>query len=266
MILALLRCFFRSFLLQALWNYERMQNMGFAFSLVPLLRHAYSSKERFQAALRRHTQFFNTHPYFAPIVMGVAYHKEAASAQAPREDATITVLKDSMGGAFGAVGDHVIWGTWRPFCALSAIFVGLLVSYPTTDNEFTGSFFDLEAARTCALWWIAGFLCLFNALHIWIRWTGLYKGATQGPKVVAWVQSLQLQKWASQIRRLGLLIVGALIVGYLSRWRDSQMLVWMFGVLLGAMILRRWRCSGVTIFYLVCGASLAMTKVGIHWP
>ena len=41
-----------------------------------------------------------------------------------------------MGGAFGAIGDHVLWGTWRPFCAVMALSVGLLVGYPTADGEW----------------------------------------------------------------------------------------------------------------------------------
>ena len=31
-------------------------------------------------------------------------------------------------------------------------------------------------------------------------------------------------------------------------------------------ILKRWRMSTFVIFYLVCGVSVMMTKLGIHWP
>ncbi len=264
--LRLIETLARSFFLQTLWNYERMQNMGFAFSVAPLLKHATRSREAYRAALRRHLQFFNTHPYFAPIVMGVVYQKEATATAKGETDPTIPVLKDTMGAAFGGVGDHVIWGTWRPFCALLALAMGLLVAYPEAQNSPTPTFFDQEAAKRCATWWVVGFLSLFNALHLWLRWQGLRKGAAQGPQVVAWVQSLHLQKWANQIRRLGLLIVAGLVLGYLARWRDTQLLVWMFGTLLGAVILKRWSFSGASIFYLVCAASVAMTWMGIHWP
>jgi len=119
MMWVLWQTFFRSFFLQTLWNYERMQNVGFAFSMVPFLQEITDSKTMFRKMLRRQLAFFNTHPYFAPIVMGVIYAKESSrGSQNDEEDPTLTVLKDSMGGAFGAVGDHVIWGTWRPFCAL----------------------------------------------------------------------------------------------------------------------------------------------------
>src|ERR1022692_3967354 len=105
--LAELQAFVRSFFLQALWNYERMQNVGFAFSIEPLLRRACRTKESFYRALRRNTEYFNVHPYFAPIILGVIFYKERELAESKRtDDPTIIVLKNTMGAAFGAVGDH----------------------------------------------------------------------------------------------------------------------------------------------------------------
>src|SRR4051812_39135352 len=98
-----LQTFIRSFFLQALWNFERMQNIGFAFSIQPLLKRACRTQDSFRAALRRQTEYFNTQPYFGTLVMGVIYQKEKALAESSRtEDPTMTVLKNSMGGAFGA--------------------------------------------------------------------------------------------------------------------------------------------------------------------
>src|SRR3982751_2041725 len=169
-MLALWETFFRSFFLQTLWNFERMQNVGFAFSMEPLLRRLGYSKTVYRKLLRRQIAFFNTHPYFAPIVMGVVYAKEKGRKdEAEKEDATVTVLKDSMGGAFGAVGDHVIWGTWRPFAALLALSVGLLVASPN------------RAWHVCAQWWVIGFLCMFNTVHLWLRGRGLQKAVQDGP-------------------------------------------------------------------------------------
>ena len=42
--LAIFQTFWRSFFLQALWNFERMQNIGFAFSMEPLLKRAHRSR------------------------------------------------------------------------------------------------------------------------------------------------------------------------------------------------------------------------------
>ncbi len=265
--LALVRTFFRSFFLQALWNFERMQNIGFAFSMVPLLKRAHRSREAFSRALRRHCEYFNVHPYFAPIVMGVIFNKEKSLSETKRsEDPTLTVLKNTMGGAFGAVGDHVIWGTWRPFCAVMALSVGLLVGYPMANGGVQPTVFSDSGAILCAKWWVVGFLSMFNSIHIWLRWRGLQKAATDGPLVVRWVESLHLQKWAAQIRRVGLLFLFTMVLLYFARWTASEMLIWMVAVLLGSAILKRWRLSTFVIFYLVFGVSVVMTTLGIHRP
>lgn len=262
----LLKAFGRSFFLQTLWNFERMQNMGFAFSVAPLLKLATPDRESYLKALRRHTAFFNTHPYLAPTVMGVVYHREAARApEKTGEDSTLTVLKDSMGGAFGAIGDHVIWGTWRPFCAILAMGIGLLVAFPTAGGQ-APSIFESHPAGICAKWWTAGFLAIFNSVHLWLRWRGLQKGASDGPQAVRWVQSLHLQTWAAQVRRIGLLLLAVMLLTYLSRWQGSNVLLWMVAVLLGTVTLKRWGASSLLIFYTVCGLSVAMTYLGIHWP
>lgn len=266
MIVSMIRVFFRSFFLQTLWNFERMQNIGFAFSILPLLERACPVSKVRQAALRRHVQFFNVHPYFAPIVMGVVYAKEAGRSGQAGDDPTITVLKDSMGAAFGGIGDHVLWGTWRPFCALVALAVGLLVAYPVTGAAGR-SIFEASAARVCAQWWIAGFLAIFNSAHLWLRWRGLQKAVSDGPLVVRWVQSLHLQSWAAQIRRLGLFLLVIMIMAYLARWNSAKLLLWMVAVLLGTVLVKRWAFSGFTIFYLVCAVSIAMAKFSaIPWP
>jgi len=265
--LAQLETFIRSFFLQALWNYERMQNVGFAFSIEPLLRRACRTKETFYRALRRNTDYFNVHPYFAPLIMGVIFNKERELAESNRtEDPTISVLKNTMGAAFGAVGDHVIWGTWRPFCAIMALCVGLLVGYPSMNGDMSSSIFHLPGATLCAKWWVVGFLSMFNSIHLWLRWRGLQKAVSDGPLVVRWVESLHLQKWAAQIRRVGLLFLFFMVLVYFSHWTRSELLIWMVAVFLGSAILKRWGLSTFVIVYLVCGVSLAMTKLEIHWP
>jgi len=260
--------FLRSFFLQTLWNFERMQNVGFAFSVQPLLRRAHATKEGYYAALRRHLGFFNAHPYLATTVMGVVYNGERGTEdQAAKTAQTMIVLKDSMGGAFGAIGDHVLWGTWRPFCAVLAMGAGLWVAYPlaASGGDLRHAIFTTPAAAQCAKWWTAGFLGLFNAVHLWLRWRGLQRSVYLGPQVVGWVQSLHLQLWAAQTRRLGLLVVAAMILMVLGRWRTSEMLFWMFAVLLGTLVLKRWTVSGWVIFYTVCAASFVLTKLGFVW-
>src|SRR5882724_8940353 len=107
---------------------------------------------------------------------------------------------------------------------------------------------------------------MFNSIHIWLRWRGLSKAASDGPLVVRWIESLHLQAWAAQIRRIGLLFLFVMVLIYFARWTASEMLLWMVAVLLGSAILKRWGLSTFVLFYLVCGVSVAMTLLWIHWP
>ena len=61
----LLRIFLRSFLVQASWNFERLQNLGFFYLLSPGLRSIYGDSLPSDVC-ERHSAYFNTHPYFSP--------------------------------------------------------------------------------------------------------------------------------------------------------------------------------------------------------
>ena len=52
----------RSFFLQGSWNYERTQSGGWTYAMIPAIKKLYTTKEEQVAALKRHLEFFNTHP------------------------------------------------------------------------------------------------------------------------------------------------------------------------------------------------------------
>jgi len=51
------KVFFRSLAMEANFNFETWQNTGFAFSIIPVLRKLYTTKETISKALARHLQF-----------------------------------------------------------------------------------------------------------------------------------------------------------------------------------------------------------------
>lgn len=109
------KVWWRSQFLQGSWNYERMQNMGWAYALIPALKKLYTTKEDRAAALKRHMEFFNTHPYVAAPIIGVtlALEEEKASGT-PVEDKAIQGVKIGMMGPLAGIGDPVFWFTVRP--------------------------------------------------------------------------------------------------------------------------------------------------------
>ena len=105
----------RSTFIQGSWNYERMQNGGWAFSMIPAIKKLYKTKEERTAALKRHLEFFNTHPYIASPILGVTLALEEERANgAPVDDVAIQGVKVGMIGPLAGVGDPVFWFTVRP--------------------------------------------------------------------------------------------------------------------------------------------------------
>ncbi len=102
--------FLRSNLFQGSWNFERMQALGFCFSMVPVIRRLYpeNSEERKQA-IKRHLEFFNTQPFVAAPVLGVTMAMEEQRANgAPIDDGAINGLKVGLMGPLAGVATHLL--------------------------------------------------------------------------------------------------------------------------------------------------------------
>src|SRR5699024_5212757 len=99
-----LHVFWRSQFLQASWNFERMQNVGWAYAMIPALKKLYTDKEDRAQALKRHLEFFNTHPYVAAPVLGVTLTlEEEKAAGRDIDNAAIQGVKIGMMGPLAGV-------------------------------------------------------------------------------------------------------------------------------------------------------------------
>ena len=117
----------RSTFLQGSWNYERMQNGGWAFSMIPAIKKLYKTKEDRAAALERHLEFFNTQPFMANPIFGVTLALEEERANgADIDDAAISGVKVGMMGPLAGIGDPVFWFTVKPI--LGALAASLAMS------------------------------------------------------------------------------------------------------------------------------------------
>ena len=138
------KVWWRSTFLQGSWNYERMQNLGWAYSLIPAIKKLYTKKEDQAAALERHMEFFNTHPYVAAPIIGVTLALEEEKANgAAIDDAAIQGVKIGMMGPLAGIGDPVFWFTVRPI--LGAL--GVLSVAGIARNSFLQRFFIRSEER-----------------------------------------------------------------------------------------------------------------------
>ena len=144
------KVWWRSTFLQGSWNYERMQNLGWAYSLIPAIKKLYTKKEDQAAALERHMEFFNTHPYVAAPIIGVTLALEEEKANgAAIDDAAIQGVKIGMMGPLAGIGDPVFWFTVRP------ILGALGASLALTGNILGPLIFFIawNAIRMSFLWY-----------------------------------------------------------------------------------------------------------------
>jgi fructoselysine and glucoselysine-specific PTS system IID component len=112
--------FLRSFLLQSVWNVRGMQNVGFCFSMLPLLGR-FDERPGRTDFLRRHLAFFNTNPVFAGYVLGAVGQLEARGAS----ESEVQSAKSGLASPLGMAGDSLIWGALRPFAGVAAVIMAL---------------------------------------------------------------------------------------------------------------------------------------------
>lgn len=185
----------RSTLLQGSWNYERMQNGGWCYAMIPAIRKLYTTKEDQTAALKRHLEFFNTHPYVAAPVLGVTLALEEEKANGAQvDDAAIQGVKIGMMGPLAGVGDPVFWFTVRPI--LGALGASLAMS-----GNILGPIL---------------FFVLWNVIRWAFIWYTQEFGYKAGSKITEDLSGGLLQKVTKGASILGMFILGALIERWVS--------------------------------------------------
>lgn len=181
--------------LQGSWNYERMQNGGWAFSMIPAIKKLYSNKEDQIAALKRHLEFYNTHPYVSAPVMGVTLALEEGRANGePIDDVAIQGVKVGMMGPLAGVGDPVFWFTIRPI-------LGALGASIALGGSALGPIL---------------FFVLWNVIRLVFLWYTQEFGYKAGASISSDLSGGMLGKITEGASILGMFIIGALVQRWVS--------------------------------------------------
>ncbi len=194
-----LKVWFRHQYLQGSWNYERMQNGGWCFSMVPAIKKLYPNKDDQIAALKRHMEFYNTHPYVSSPVIGVTLALEEDRANGtPVEDAAIQGVKVGMMGPLAGVGDPVFWFTLRPI--LGALGASLAMS-----GNIMGP----------TLFFVA-----WNVIRLAFEWYTQEFGYQLGTSITKDLSGGLMGKITEGASILGMFVIGSLV----ERWVSSRLL------------------------------------------
>ncbi len=176
--LTLIRIAFRSFFLQASWNYRGMMSMGFIYAIGLGLDKIYEPGPAREAAYLRHLEYFNTNPYFASIVMGVTLSLEEKLARGEISEDIIHDTKEGLMTACAAIGDGLFWDSWRPFVAAA----GLSLAF---GNILLTPIF---------------FLMVYNIPHLYFRFAGIFWGYNQGTHVIRSLKQFNFPKIRQTLR------------------------------------------------------------------
>ncbi|NSU70212.1 PTS system mannose/fructose/sorbose family transporter subunit IID [Enterococcus faecalis] len=182
--------FFRSLTLDASWNYERMQNLAYAYAMAPIIRRLYKNNEEKKAALERHLEFMSVTPHISTLLLGISGAMEEENAKNHEfNSASINAVKTSLMGPMSGIGDSFFWGT------LKVIATGVAISLSKQGNIFGP----------------IAFLLIINIPHFALRYICLDKGFKLGAKFFSDVEdSGVIEKVTTAASILGLMVIGGM--------------------------------------------------------
>jgi mannose/fructose/N-acetylgalactosamine-specific phosphotransferase system component IID len=238
------RILWRSFFLETLWNFEKMQNVGFSFCIYPALERLYPGEQERKQAVARHLDTVNTHPAMGPLLAGLT-----ARLEHDLPPSTIIPYRKRVMSALAARGDRIFWGHIRPLAAV----VGVALSLCFQDS-FAGSL---------------ALLFIYNLPHVGVRTLGFGKGWREGLAVLRSLNAARVETAVRMMRRAISLVLG-MVTGILVvaagqsetpiRWDQIKVdvVLCLFILTVGAFLLMR---KDVSLSILIYPATLAAMAV-----
>ena len=177
------------------WNYEKMQGMGYAYVIMPVLKRLYKNDpEKMKKALKMQLSYFNTTPAMAHLIAGAAMALEEELGVEFEE--TVMAVKTGLMGPLAGVGDTL-------FIAIYRAIVFSIAAYIAMQGNRVGLVIPLI---TCAA-------------VLWVRYKFTWIGYNSGRKLAtSFADKLAPITEAASI--LGLTVVGALIPSVISYKTD----------------------------------------------
>jgi fructoselysine and glucoselysine-specific PTS system IID component len=188
----LLSVFWRSLSYNASFNYERQLNVGWCYSLMPVLRKLYGDKpEEMKKALKRHLEFNNITPYICTVLFGITTAMEEQNANLENFDTnSINAVKVGLMGPLSGIGDSIFFGTLRVIAA------GVGCSLAAVGNVFGPILYIL----------------MFNIPNLLSRYFLMFAGYNFGTSFMEKVEKTGvLSKLFEGAAILGLMVIGAMV-------------------------------------------------------
>lgn len=184
------KLFWRAIPMEHSWNYERMDNVGFAWALMPILKKLYPNKEDYEKALQRHLTLYNVTPYIDTFPMAIAAAMEETNSKDPNfNTGSIQDVKTALMGPLSGIGDAFFWGTLR-----------ILATGIGTALALKGSILGPIL-----------FFLVFNIPAMLARYYGAFLGYGLGTNVIGSIQNSGIMDTVTKYASLvGMMVVGAM--------------------------------------------------------
>lgn len=189
--------FLRSLCWQTSWNFARMQCLGLAYAIYPLLEKLYGKdSEHLARRARRYLVCFNTNPYMAAAILGFMVHMERQGEEMGDQG---LALSGSLGGLYGAVGDAFFWNGLKPMVSSLAVMI----------------FFWRPG-----LWAPLFLICAYNIVHLGMRYTIYLHGLHRGIGVIETINGWHLpavRNAMEYVTSASLAVTAFLLLNYLFK-------------------------------------------------
>ncbi len=186
----------RSCTLDASWNYERMQNLAFAYTMIPILKAVCKTKEEMAKALKRHLEFFSTTPHICTLLVGIlGAMEEANQNDEDFDENSINAVKASLMGPMAGIGDSLIWGTLRVIAA------GIAISF-SLNGSILGPIL---------------FFVIINVPCYFLRYFCLQQGLKVGTSFLRdFSKTNIMQRLTESASVLGLMVIGSMVASMIT--------------------------------------------------
>ncbi|MDE9460024.1 PTS system mannose/fructose/sorbose family transporter subunit IID [Xenorhabdus bovienii] len=177
----------RSLLLQASFNYERMQAGGWLYTLIPALRKLHKNPGDLANSMKMHMEFINVHPFDVTFLSGLVLAMERSK----EKISTIRAVKIALMGPLGGIGDALFWLTLLPICA------GIGASRALQNSIFGPIVF----------------LLMFNTVHFTLRFGLAHYGYRAGTTAITMLKT-HTKNISHAASIVGMTVIGALVASY----------------------------------------------------
>lgn len=98
------------------YNYEKLQTIGFAHCMIPVLERLYADADQATRikAMKRHLEFYNSQVNTGALILGVTAALEEKTTEEEKE--AVVSVKAGLMGPFAGLGDSLLKFTWLPIC------------------------------------------------------------------------------------------------------------------------------------------------------